>query len=64
MGNFHLHSQFKDISGGVPLVEEAIYTSEEIVQRIKVSDLKTPYQESKNSLSTQVLLLLQSQHLR
>ena len=50
MGNYPLHPQFKHVSSGVPLVEETVYTPDEIVQRIKASgDLKLPYQEIKNS---------------
>ena len=54
MGNFHLHSQFKEVSNSVPLVEVTVYTPEEIVQRIKASDLNVPFQQSENNSSTQV----------
>ena len=47
MGNYHLHTQFKD---RILLVEDTVYTPEEIVQRIKESDSKLT---SRNSSDTQ-----------
>ena len=53
MGNFHLHFQFKSIVSALPLIEETIYTPEEIVRRIKTTELKVPYQDRKSSLNIQ-----------
>ena len=53
MGNYCLHPQFNHVSSCVPLVEETVYTPDEIVQRIKASDLKSLYQASEKSSSFQ-----------
>lgn len=59
MENFHLHSQFKDISNNVTLTEETIYAPKEIVQKIKASY----YVKKPKILQTPKKQLLQNRHL-
>lgn len=52
MGNYHLHTQFKDLLNEPLFVEDEVYSPAEIVKRIKTNNFKLSYKKRKDHLKT------------